>query len=617
LNRETVSRGWLFLSVAVILAATLTPQPGSSNLAQGFFAPPLRDSFASDLIQNVLLYLPLGVIQALRQRSAFRTTSHAAILSLATELCQFAVPGRDPVATDLAINTIGAVGGWAVASIRPAPIHTFLLSLQRWLTQARRPDRHAAARLSITWAIVVCVVVTVTSWLLSPALPEPFYFLVGTPIMDAATRPVRIGSDGRFGVFRGLIDEVRIYASARSQDEIRADMGMPVSASTRSHDLVAAYGFDSSEPDKALDAATGLKAVLHGTSWTESGRFGGALVFDGRTSEVVTPLIPKLELRRAMTIEAWVNPSERQRGSSTIVADDDGAFAIHASNAELARAPVVVGKFGQNRLEARARTRLPANTWTHLAAVYDGRVVALFVNAQPLVRLRYWSTHYPLRISLDHLVLMPGLVASPTMVRSLLSGDFVLALTLRCGRLEKEQAPAFSLVGVQSLNVFNVDASGEELRIGWLSQGRRIGLVPVDYRVPRGLSECAPGRTLSVVVKGPFQSLRVEDADGRALPGQRPGISSAWCFLFDSRLLPVWLVQLISYGYLALLVIPFGFWARGSRRTMLGILLLGGVILVVPQRFGMLLPATGEIVSLTIGGFLGAIVRVRLLVSGS
>jgi VanZ family protein len=607
LNPAAVARGWLLFPVAVILIATLTPQPGSSNLAQGFFAPPLPGTFISDLLQNVLLYIPLGMVQSLRGRSLLRAGVQAATLSLSTELGQFLVPGRDPVAADIAINALGATAGWAVAWSVPAPIHTVLRTVERWLVQAGRPARHVAARLSLAWAATVSIGIAMTLWFLSPALPEPFYFLVGTPVMDVAQGPLRIGNDGRFGVFRGAIDEVRIYAGALDQDAIRADMATPVSASSRKPDLVAAYDFDSAEPAGVIDAVTGRHALVRGTTWSESGRFGGALVFDGRTSEVMTSLFQGLELRRAMTIEAWVYPSEMQRGSSTIV--DGGAFALRASSAELQRAPVVAARLGDNLRVARSRMRIPANTWTHLAAVYDGRAIALLVNGRPQVRLLHWSSHHPFHMSLDHQDLMPGLVASPATVRSLLSGDFALAFTLLCGALEREAAPVFSLVGVQSREVLTVDAAGPELRIRWASRGRDSGFVPVEYRVARGLSGCAPGQTRAVIVRGPLQRLRVEDGQGHVLPGNGPGIGSAWAFLFDSRILPMPIVQALSASYLALLAIPFGFWARLTAATLCGAVLFGGALYVVPIAFAWRSVDSLQLTAIAFGVVLGAGLR--------
>jgi hypothetical protein len=202
-------------------------------------------------------------------------------------------------------------------------------------------------------------------------------------------------------------------------------------------------------------------------------------------------------------------------------------------------------------------------------------------------------------------------------VLSILSGDFALDLTLRCGTLENEHAPVFTLIGVQSLQTLTVNASGQELQVGWLSWSRRMGLAPVEYRVPNGLSGCAPGQTREITVKGPLSDVRLLDHAGAALQGDGPGVGSAWAFLFDSRVLPVPLVGIVSVAYLALLAIPFGFWARRSWATIAGIVLLGVVVAVAPDAFRARPVSGAECAGLTAGAILGAIIRPRTTPSGA
>jgi hypothetical protein len=384
-------------------------------------------------------------------------------------------------------------------------------------------------------------------------------------------------------------------------------MQRAIATSAPDPDLLAAFGFDSPDVDGVSDTVTGRRAIVRQATWTEAGRFGGALAFDGRNSEVVADLFPRLTLRRAMTIEAWVKPSDRQRGSSTIVADDGGAFALRASSHDQMRAPLMMVKLGQHMREARLRTPIPAHTWTHLAAVYDGRSITVYIDARPSVRLMHWSTHHPLRTSLDGLNLDPGLVASPAEVLAILSGHFTLAITLQCGAPESESAPVFSLVGVQSLQVLNVNASGQELQVGWLSRARLMGLAPIEYRAPQGLAGCASGQTREITVKGPVANLQLFDQSGDTLVAEGPGVGSAWAFFFDSRLLPVWAIRVVSVGYLALLAVPLGFWARRSWASLGGLLLVGTVVAFGSDAVGGHPIETADVIGLIVGAILGAI----------
>src|SRR5262245_28160867 len=74
-------------------------------------------------------------------------------------------------------------------------------------------------------------------------------------------------------------------------------------------DLVAAYSFNEGTGTTVADSSgTGNNGTLSNTTWTPSGKFGHALVFNGN-SLVNIPDSPSLRLTNGMTLEAWVNPS--------------------------------------------------------------------------------------------------------------------------------------------------------------------------------------------------------------------------------------------------------------------------------------------------------------------
>jgi VanZ family protein len=104
----------------------------------------LRIGSRADIFENVLGYIPLGVLLALRlglstSRGAAVTVTllAAALLSLSLEMIQVFVPGRDSSATDLLMNTIGTfVGalGSALVDPRQAPSRTLALIRDAWFT---------------------------------------------------------------------------------------------------------------------------------------------------------------------------------------------------------------------------------------------------------------------------------------------------------------------------------------------------------------------------------------------------------------------------------------------------------------------------------------------------
>jgi hypothetical protein len=137
------------------------------------------------------------------------------------------------------------------------------------------------------------------------------------------TRPLWIGGNSPYGeYFQGLIDEVRVYDRPLSRAEVRAEMSRPIRGTrvTSAPSLVGAYAFDRGSGTRAADASgTGNAGAINGATWTTRGRYGGALRFGGAGEVVRVPASASLDLRGAMTLSAWIWPSESQAGWRTIL----------------------------------------------------------------------------------------------------------------------------------------------------------------------------------------------------------------------------------------------------------------------------------------------------------
>ena len=129
-------------------------------------------------------------------------------------------------------------------------------------------------------------------------------------------------------------------------------------------------------------SGNGNTGTTNATSWTTAGRSGSALVFNGSSSWVTVPDSASLDLRTALTIEAWVYPTVAPAGWRTIVAKESGGgvvYYLHAgSDNGNAPATGVMVPSGEQTLYGSAR--LTANAWTHMAATYDGAAQRLYVN---------------------------------------------------------------------------------------------------------------------------------------------------------------------------------------------------------------------------------------------
>ncbi|HEX8245004.1 MAG TPA: VanZ family protein [Longimicrobium sp.] len=145
----------LLLTLAVTLGATLWPEHGRPYAVTWCIACGERGM--ADAMRNVLLFIPLGFFVSPRVRHAAVAVAACAALSLAVEAAQQWIPGRDPSAGDLLLNTAGAALGMGLARSRRVWLH---------------PSPRAAAWLAAGWAALLWAVFVGTGRLLAPVPPR-------------------------------------------------------------------------------------------------------------------------------------------------------------------------------------------------------------------------------------------------------------------------------------------------------------------------------------------------------------------------------------------------------------------------------------------------------------
>jgi hypothetical protein len=234
----------------------------------------------------------------------------------------------------------------------------------------------------------------------------------------------RIGAtSSSTNVFRGLIDEVKVYNSALSTDQIITEynrgqsqtLGSLGTTSTgeSSNAAVVAYcppgqstacvgplgewKFDENTGSTANDSSgngnTGTLTDSNngsmGSNVWEPGKFGSAIRFDGVNDQVSTNNGNSVKGLTAYTIEAWVKPSvldgvrrtifdEPVNGSSNsrikLTIDTDNRFLFAGRDTD-------AGTF-TNWVDST--TTLSADTWYHVVAVFDSvtDVHRLYLNGQ-------------------------------------------------------------------------------------------------------------------------------------------------------------------------------------------------------------------------------------------
>ena len=145
--------------------------------------------------------------------------------------------------------------------------------------------------------------------------------------------------------------------------------------------LVAAWGFNDAAGTTTRDASgngnTGT--LVNGPTWT-TGKTGGALLFDGSNDRVRVSDSNSLDLKTAATFEAWVFPTAAPSGWRTILQKEVDAYFFTASGGGPGNRPASGGTFnGACCTFVSSTSALPVNTWTHVAATYDGTRIRFYV----------------------------------------------------------------------------------------------------------------------------------------------------------------------------------------------------------------------------------------------
>ena len=136
--------------------------------------------------------------------------------------------------------------------------------------------------------------------------------------------------------------------------------------------LVGAWAFNEGAGATASDASgNGNHGVVAGAgaTWTTSGKYGGALSFNGSSGSVTVPNAPSISLSSSYTLEAWVRPTALSGYQTILIKETTGGCSYWLQT----NATGVSSGLGNGGCREHQSTTpaVPVNQWSHLAAVFN------------------------------------------------------------------------------------------------------------------------------------------------------------------------------------------------------------------------------------------------------
>jgi hypothetical protein len=211
-------------------------------------------------------------------------------------------------------------------------------------------------------------------------------------LSNSAVMVIGEHSAGLNTYFDGVIDELSLYGRALSIAEIQSiyaagAAGKCVSAPPPNC-VTPPFGMVSwwRAEGNANDSADGNNGVLQGGATFAPGEVGQAFSFNGTNASIQVADAPNLRFTNAMTVEAWIFPNRWGGHTREIVSKWEGGSEQRSYDCNL----TVDGRFNcgispdgtSSATGVSSTNTIPTNAWSHVAAVYDGVSLSLYVNGQ-------------------------------------------------------------------------------------------------------------------------------------------------------------------------------------------------------------------------------------------
>ncbi len=318
-----------------------------------------------------------------------------------------------------------------------------------------------------------------------------------------------------------------------SSNETSATIATPPPPPPPPPSLVAAYSFDEGLGGSVNDLSGNLNnGSISGATWT-AGRFGQGLSFDGVNDRVVVPDSNSLDLTTGMTMEAWVRPTALGTAWKSVLFKHRNGnltnmmYVLYGNrNTSVPNAEITNGTAVR---AANGTAQLALNSWSHLAATYDGATLRLFVNGAQVGSL---ATAGQIAVSTGELWIggnaiwpewFSGLIDEVRIYnRALSAAEITTDMNTSVGIPDTEPPTAPS-------NFVKTGSTATSISTSWTASTDNVGVA--GYRLFRGAVEVATttstSYTFGSLTCGSAQNLGVEAFDASNRVSTRTTLSAS------------------------------------------------------------------------------------------
>jgi hypothetical protein len=206
-------------------------------------------------------------------------------------------------------------------------------------------------------------------------------------------------SNNNVYAFNGIVDDVRIYNYARTQEQILEDMGASAGASASRGALqkpILDLNFDEGQGTTAFDSSGNNNhgTLISGTTggnttttamWDKGGKIGGAMEFDGTDDYILISDNADINPNNQWTVVAWVKLDNISGGRKIVSRGSSGESIDTNANTGLSvddgnvKVDYEYGTGGTNVTRYSAST-LDTGVWYFISGVYTGGDIEVYVN---------------------------------------------------------------------------------------------------------------------------------------------------------------------------------------------------------------------------------------------